>query len=379
MRKWVKFFKSLKNLKKFTSFNKYFLHRSKKSYIEKVSVFKNQKIFTIGNLEFSIFFTSVGFMLYYIHKHKNKYGETVRLASAGIATHILVDFITYIGDKINTKVKVESFHMKKTKSSRDINYFFDKKFLHFKTNRQVKRQLTLNQKSFGNYFNDLQLRGIQPAMVAVVINGILFYGLYKNMKHWLKDYCHIEGFFNFFISAAIAQFVGMIFAFPLENIKTRMQASNFSYDSLFKYYKKLIKGKPLDVKLGNIKNEYSGFVSHLILYVVYESVTFAIYESIMKMKYFKKYSKNDDPHEINFYVVTFASVISGLIAAIVTNPIDVYQINKQINPKFSTSQLNRWNILTGMKERIIFITFLNLSTFLCLESIGPKYYDVRLE
>jgi hypothetical protein len=375
MRKWDKFFKSLKNLQKFT-FKKYFLHKSKKSYIEKAAILKNYKILTIGNLEFSIFFTAVGFMLYYIHKHRNKYNETVRLASAGIATHILVDFITYIGDKINTKVKVESFYIKKT-GSRDINYFFDKKFLHFNTNRQVKRQLT--QKSFGSYIGELHFRGIQAAMVAVVINGILFYGLYKNLKHWLKDYCHIDGFFNFFISAGIAQFVGMIFAFPLENIKTRMQASNFSYDSLFKYYKKLIKGKPLNVKLSNIKNEYSGFVSHLILYVIYESVTFAIYESIMKMKYFKKYSKSDDPHEVNFYVVVIASVLSGFIAAIVTNPIDVYQINKQINPKFSTSQLNRWNILTGMKERIVFITFLNLLTFLCLESIGPKYYDVRIE
>jgi hypothetical protein len=378
MKKWVKFFKSLKNLKKFTSINKYFLHRSKKSYIEKASFFKNQKIFTIGNLEFTIFFTGVSFMLYYIHKYRNKYNETVRLVSAGIATHILVDFITYIGDKINTKVKVESFYIKKSLSSRDINYFFDKKFLHFNTNRKVKRQL-LNQKSFGHYFNDLQLRGIQAAMVAVVINGIIFYGLYKNLKYWLKDNLKIDGFFNFFISAGIAQLVAMIFAFPLENIKTRMQASTFSYDSLFKYYKKLIKGKPLNVKISNIKNEYSGFVSHLLLYVIYESVTFAIYESIMKMKYFKKYSKTDDPHEVNFYVVILASVLSGFIAAIVTNPVDVYQINKQINPKFSTSQLNRWNILTGMKERIIFITLLNLSTFMCLESIGPKYYDVRLE
>ena len=43
-----------------------------------------------------------------------------------------------------------------------------------------------------------------------------------------------------------------------------------------------------------------------------------------------------------------ASSFSGLIAAIVTNPIDVYQINKQVNPKFSIDQLNRENILLGI-------------------------------
>jgi hypothetical protein len=395
MRKWVKFFKNLKSLKKLSIFNKYFLRTSKKSYLEKPFFIKtNFKIFTAGNIEFSIFFSSVIFWLYYLHKNIHKYNETVRLVAAGITTHILVDFATYIGDKINTKVKVESFYIKKT-VHKDINYFFDKTFLHFKKNKLFKRHRHLNQKSLGTYLGDLHFRGLQAAMVFVVINSILFYGLYKNLKHFIKENFNIDGFFNFFLAAGIAQFVAMVFAFPLENIKTRMQASNFSYDSLFKYYKKLIKGKPMNVIVSNFKNEYSGFVSHLLLYVVYESVTFGIYESMMKLKIFKKEkgeagSNNEgeghseiaphhDIHEVNFYAVVIASCLSGLIAAIVTNPIDVYQINKQINPKFSTSQLNRWNILTGMKERIIFITFLNLITFLSLESIGPKYFDVRLE
>jgi hypothetical protein len=384
MRKWVKFFKNLKSLKKLSVFSKYFIKHSKKSYLEKPKAMRTQKIFTAGNIEFSLFFSSVIFMLYYINKHKHSYNETVRLIGAGISTHIIVDVITYLGDKINTKVKVESFYIKKSTSFKDINYFFDRTFFHYRKEKQFKRHRTLNQKSLGNYLGDLHFRGIQPAMVFVVLNSIVFYGSYKNLKYFLKEYLGIDGFFNFFTAAAIAQLMAMIFAFPLENIKTRMQASNFSYDSLFKYYRKLIKGKPLNVIVSNLKNEYSGFVSHLLLYVVYESVTFGIYETMMKLKIFKR--KNDDnetnnnnSHDINFYAVVIASCFSGFIAAVVTNPIDVYQINKQINPNFSTSQLNRWNILTGMKERIIFITFLNLATFLSLESIGPKYFDVRLE
>jgi hypothetical protein len=404
MRKLVKFLKSLKKLKKYHIFTKYFLRRSKISYIDKkpiVSITK-EKVSHYGNLEFAVFFSLVGFGLFYIHHHRQRMNETVRLIAAGIATHIVVDFVTYFGDKINTKVKVENFYKKKDMALKDVNFFFEKQFMHFRQAKQIKRKRNIAQKSLGHYLGEFHFRGIQAAMVFVTINSIIFYGLYKNLKYFLKEKFGFSGFFNFFMSAGIAQFVAMVFAFPLENIKTRMQASNFHYDSFFKYYKKLIKGKPWSIVFNNIKNEYSGFVSHLLLYVVYESVTFGIYETIMK--YYSKKVKNgknensknsidelnnpllemenpthDDIHDVNFNIVILASVISGLVSAIVTNPIDVYQINKQVNPKFSMNQLNKENIMTGMKERIYFITFLNLCTFLFLESIATKYYDVRLE
>lgn len=389
MRKLVKFLKNLKKLKRYHIFTKYFLRHSKISYIENKPIVTKakEKVSHIGNIEFAVFFSLVGFGLYYIHKNKSKINDTVRLIAAGIATHIVVDFITYFGDKINTKVKVDTFYKKKNLAVKDVNFFFEKKFLHFRQNKQIKRKRNLAQKSLGHYLGDFHFRGIQAAMVFVIINSIIFYGIYKNLKIYLKEKFNVTGFFNFFVSAAVAQFVAMVFAFPLENIKTRMQASNFHYDSFFKYYRKLIKGKPWRVVMSNFKNEYSGFVSHLLLYVVYESVTFGIYESIMKF-YSKKHEMNEalvsaedseNIHDINFKVVIFASMLSGLVSAIVTNPIDVYQINKQVNPKFSMNQLNRENIMTGMKERIYFITFLNLCTFLFLETIGPKYYNIRLE
>jgi hypothetical protein len=376
MRKLVKFLKNLKKLKKSHIFIKYFLRHSKISYIEKkqVAAKSKERASQIGNIEFSVFFALVGFGLYYIHKNKSGLTETTRLVAAGIATHIVVDVLTYFGDKINTKVKVESFYKKKN-VLRDVNYFFEKKFSHFK---QFKRKRNLGQKSLAHYLGDFHFRGIQAAMTFVIINSVFFYGLYKNLKYYLKDKFNITGFANFFLSAGIAQFVAMVFAFPLENIKTRMQASNFHYDSFFKYYKKLIKGKPWGVVYSNFKNEYSGFVSHLVLYVIFEAVTFSIYETIVKQSRGEQNHDHTD-HDIDFKVVVFASIVSGLISAVVTNPIDVYQINKQVNPKFSLKQLNRENIMTGMKERIYFITFLNLCTFIFLESIGPKFFDVRLE
>lgn len=388
MIKYAQLLKKLANMKNVPT-NKILTSKSVRKF---VSSKRFKRKFNYGNLEFGFFALCVTYGLYYISKHRFEMSETTRLIGAGITTHIVVDVITYLGDRINTKVKVESFKPKKELINfNELTTLFNQKFLHFKEGNLVKRSVA--SQSLGSYMSDLKFRGIQAAMVFVTLNSILFYGLYKNVKHYLKEKLCITGFLNFFLSAAFAQLIAMTFAFPLENIKTRMQASTFTYDSFYKYYKKLIVNNPWSVIYKNMKEEYSGFVSHLVLYVVYESLTFGIYETMMKMERFKPKkeekpdsqlvnSHNDEDeghHDVNMWVVLFAGSVSGIISAILTNPIDVYQINKQMNPNFSMSLLNRQNILAGIRERILFITFLNITTFLFLETIGPKYFKIRLE
>lgn len=222
----------------------------------------------IGNLEFSIFLGLVFYGLSHISNHNTLYSETTRLIAAGIATHMITDFLTYVVDKINTDVKFNQFYLKV--KHKEIDSFFKTRFLYQFTvkSRQVQKlRLGAYMKSY---------RGIQSAIIFLTLNSILFYGIYKNLKHWLKSNLNIEGFGNFFIAAAVAQAVAMTFSFPLENLKTRMQASSFNYDSLIKYYTRRI-------AKGRIKKEYSGFISHLILYVVYEAITFGVYETAMEL------------------------------------------------------------------------------------------------
>lgn len=407
MKELVKLLRNMKMLKKErNSLYKYiYKHQNlinpKKTTKNKIKL--KTKILTKGNIEFFSLFSLVSLGLYYIHLKRFETNESVRLIAAGITSHILVDYITYLGDKINTKVKVDKFLPVKKKSTNDLNYLFEKTFTHFDSSHKRKRKHASGTLSY--YLQDFKLRGIQASILYVVFNSIIFYGLYKNLKYYLNETFGISGFFNFFIAAGISQFFGMLFAFPLENLKTRMQASNFNYDSLVKYYRKVFFVRRRDTLFKNIRNEYSGFNSHLLLYVVYESVTFAIYESLMRIYQNKEQIQQDNKnineveqnvafehndnsnsnhvthehHEVNFKIVAFSSIISGIIAASITNPIDVYQINKQMNPKFSISLLNPKNIFTGIKERIYYITLVNLTTFLFLESIGPKYFNVRLE
>ena len=407
MKKWENLiinFRKFTNLKRFTTNNIYLKNYSSR-FKTNHQIFKNNssfyytKIITKGNLEFCIFFSFVGIFLYYIHKKKKSLSETVRLAAAGILTHSIVDVLTYMSDKINTKAKVEYFYLKKniqeniSKNFHDINNFFNKKFVHYIPTHPIKKKKKYSiKKSLGNLFNNINLKGIQPALIFLVFNSAIFYGLYKNIKYFLREKLNIEGFMNFFLSAGISQFFAMLIAFPLENMKTRMQASNFNYETITKHYMNLLKTRKKNNKTIKdlIKIEYSGFFSHLLLYVVYESITFGIYEYLIKYLHDNEkinkiknnknfYAEENNVKEKNFYHIIFASGISGIITALITNPIDVYQINKQINPNFKMSKLNPKNSFAGLKERVVLVTLVNLATFIFLESIGPGLFNVQLE
>ena len=429
----------------------------------------------IGNIEFFCFMSGLCYSLYYISKHNEKFSETTKIISLGLVTHVLVDVSTYFIDKLNTNSKVEIF---KIKYNRIVsNYFMSKYYFERKISF---KEGDLKKSLIGHYL--ISYKGIQPGVYCLFLNSVFFYGAYKNLKQYFKEKLGIEGFFNFFLSAGLSQFIAMCFAFPFENLKTRMQASEFTYEkSILKYYKdSIFKGK-----LGfsnfckRIKIEYSGFISHLVLYVIYEAFTFGIYEYIIKLmksqnyeiskiengsikkaktdehtllgknsddaidenimvenkkrdlEIINKYEKNKtnneslsigyeniynyeikgnnidtvkrtkinekqidvqiplktenvkhkDIKEVNVTTnqIIVASFISGVISAIVTNPLDVYQINKQINGKFKISYINSSNMFAGLKIRIAYFSTMNIVMFYLLETIGPKYYNVHLD
>ena len=260
--KYVRYFKKSHSHRKDHKFNLFNLN-SKRS---------KEKL---GHFEFYSFITVLTGGLFYISRKKEKFSETTRLISCGIVTHLLVDFITYSGDLKNTKVKVESFRPAKVKGFLANLLFKGKYLFDQKSSRKREYKRTLMK----NYQNSY--RGIQSAFVYLTFNSILFYGCYKNFKRFLSEQLNIHGFLNFATSAAVAQVIAMSFSFPLEVMKTRMQVSSKTYTTLIGYYKNLIVKKPYKEAVNNIKKEYSGFSSHLLLYVVYEALTFGVYESLI--------------------------------------------------------------------------------------------------
>ena len=180
--------------------------RKQNNYIKKSQIFYSRssrklknfsKVFyNKGNIEFLIFSCVVGLGCFYIHKNQEKYGESTKLAAAGITTHVLVDVFTYSLDKLNTKAKIDYFYTKKHIESgvKSIDYHFNKKYGFFKsafTPKKKKNAFDL-ENSLKKMRNKLELRGIQSAMVFLVFNSAVFYGLYKNLKRFLSENFHIE-------------------------------------------------------------------------------------------------------------------------------------------------------------------------------------------
>lgn len=439
------------------------IYPKEQSYYKKVI---DGKSTLLGKLEFFAVQGTIISCLCVVSHNKDYLSDTIRLISAGVATHLFVDILTYVVDMINTKVKVESLKPKAAKPFFAAN-LFKNKFIYNKIKTTPGKYQSIFQ-SLNSY------QGINSAIMYLTLNSIFFYGLYKNLKHKLSEDYNIHGFVNFFVSAAFAQLVAMTFSFPLENLKTRIQVSTFKYSTIIEYYQDLfIKNKKLKLHQ-KIKKEYSGFFSHLGLYVLYEAFTFGIYESLIE--YFKKhgimsdritpdiskntkinisnneskpeynynldlsreqYDENISKYEANFLYsdidqalskhtinnlnlyseeefipnnvysidtkvkkhhskekthhssneivkpnlkqILTASGISGIVSAIITNPIDVYQINKQVNPGFSLKEINMSNMFVGLKERVFFLFICNTLTFLFLENVGPKYFDIALE
>ena len=404
----------------------------------------------LGKLEFGLFAGTVCGGLAYASYKRDNYSPNTRFVFAGLTTHIIVDMVTYLADRFNSRAKTNL--LSKTRESERL--FQSDMFVSVPDIKLFDRNSTIRKKVISLLLNSF--RGIQAAFIYLTFNSIIFFGMYKKVKSYLQKNYQIEGFANFFISAGLSQFCAMIFVFPLENLKTRIQVTNFKYNSLFEYYYKLFsreKGKPNKI-LKKIKTEYSGFFSHLALYVIYEAFVFAIYESMIK--YFKKnnmfghsktrvrskvirieeetiksnmqekekekekkieeslkemkensyknpdfksnldYEKdciervspkfNFEEKEIEtkrdratFKQIMIAAFVSSLISGVITNPIDLYQINKQLCPSFKWSQLSPQFYFIGLRERIWYLVSSNLLTFGLLEEIGPRFYNITLE
>lgn len=88
---------------------------------------------------------------------------------------------------------------------------------------------------------------------------------------------------------------------------------------------------------------------------------------------------NEERKQADLGNILLASGLSGIIAGLFTNPIDVYQINKQMNPNFHLRELSLRSLFLGVKIRVLYILIGNILMFYFLERIGCNYFNVKIE
>lgn len=176
----------------------------------------------------------------------------------------------------------------------------------------------------------------------------------------------------FMISSCLTQMIALWVFYPYDMIKVRLQTSNHIYR-----YKGL---KDAYVRIyhqhSSPKGLYIGLPMYMCTYVSNFTLQLTIYELFTaELKKRGQYQTNE------YRWVLFASAISGLVASIFTNPLEVLAVRKQTNPKTDIVKelaKERTKLFTkGLAARGWFNS-LQAITFFTAANFFGKFYNVEL-
>jgi len=226
--------------------------------------------------------------------------------------------------------------------------------------------------------------GINATFCASLFGGFTYFTLYKFLKSKLKkgeDDGRFRSFLTDFGAAAIAEMVALLIYFPFELVKARLQTRNetFMYKNVQDAFKKIMY-PTVDTKNPQISSLYSGSFPYFAMFILYTTVQFSCYEAVMRLL-----NKNDK-HKANERKkvphIFAASILSGTIASLSTNWLEVITIRKQINAAVTIREI--WNqerfalFVKGLTPRLTFNVCQSVMIFLILDHIC-RFINVQFE
>ena len=183
--------------------------------------------------------------------------------------------------------------------------------------------------------------GVNATFYASTLGGIVYFTLYKTSKSWIKKIWKTSkpgndtfgSFLRYFVSAIMAEIVALTVYFPFELIKTRIQTSNhiYKYTSLPNAFGRIGRSS-VEQHQNPLRAFYSGCAPFFAMFTLYTAIQFTCYEEMMRIF---KVDQNSLQSEGNGKLISVftSSVISGAIASLLTNWLEVFTIKRQINPK----------------------------------------------
>jgi hypothetical protein len=175
-------------------------------------------------------------------------------------------------------------------------------------------------------------KGIQASFYGAIIYGFTYFYLYKLFKETYKKHIGESSAFMFLLASCFTQMIALWVFYPFDMIKVRLQTSNH----IFKY--KGLKNAFIRIfyQHNSLKGFYVGFPVYLCTYVTNFSFQITIYELITgELKERGDYANNE------YGCVLGSSAVSGLIAASLTNPLEVLAVRKQTDPSIDLKKIIR--------------------------------------
>ncbi|CAI2373878.1 unnamed protein product [Moneuplotes crassus] len=282
-------------------------------------------------------------------KYRNHESKVIRIALAGSLSSMICEVLFHLADTVNIRAKL-----------------YNEKCSSIKVYKSIMQNEGING----------LCKGISATFYGSIIAGLMYFALYKQFKEWLFKLGdgQLSPCFVFLISAFSAQSLTLLFYYPYNLFKCRLQTSNETYR-----YRNLVHAFEKEITENGIKSLYKGCSPFLVMFSTTIAIQFAVYESYLRYVsrwYSGNYQKHELAHIIN------ASFIAGAIGHAVTNGLEVITVTKQCVPETSIKSIihkERFGLLTkGIGARVWYQSTQSIVFFSAVAYIG-KLYNVSIE
>ena len=250
---------------------------------------------------------SIGFCYLANYNRGNK-NEILRIGFAGAIAQFVTEFLFHPIDVINTRTKAEI-------SVGNVNSYI-----------MIRR--IIDKEGFYGFW-----RGASVTFYGSLIGGMIYFSTYKYLKNHMKKYESPVGghlhTFAYLISSLLGETMFLIFYYPYDLIRTRMQTrmSGFEYKGPIDGCKQILKGK-----IRNFSKLYVGATPSFILNLSNQTIMFTVLES--SREFFLQEDKLSSVSQLSTSKYLFCSISAGVVSGAATNIMEVVTINKQVDPNF---------------------------------------------
>ena len=250
----------------------------------------------LSYFSFGLGFTILG---YYNRNSKN---EILRLGIAGSIAQISTELVFHPIDVINTNTKADLLG--------NVNAYY------------TTKKIYQNDGFFGFW------RGASATYYASLIGGMIYFTTYKYLKNHLSSQENTLNSFAYLISSISGEMIFLVFYYPFDLIRTRMQTRRveFDYKGVLDAWRKILNGSLLNFR--NYKNLYVGAGPSFVLNVVNQSIMFTVLETMRE--YYMKKRGYKSVNQLASFDYLLCSVIAGVVSGAITNILEVITIHKQL-------------------------------------------------
>eukprot|EP00347_Sterkiella_histriomuscorum_P008609 403344440 len=293
----------------------------------------------------SAFVSGYGFACYKWRNHPN---EIIRMGIAGSLAYLIVESMFHFVDTVNVRAKLSETNVSSLNMARKI------------------------YRSEGLYGFS---KGFSAMFYGSVACGFIYFSLYKLFKQYFKEKLGDEYniAWTFFLASFVAEFFTLIFYYPYDLVKCRLQSGNYQFK-----YRNIPHAFRKEIKQGSILSLYKGSMPFLTAYTVSVSLQFTIYEYVITF-YKRLYGENYSQIELTSNIV--ASFLGGVISSALTNSLEVLTLQKQANPEVKLLQIIKQERIKlfykGLSARVLYHSFQSIVFFNLVNQIG-KIYNVEL-